>query len=92
MDKYRVELQEFYEGEYLDRIIFECMADDEEHAEEQACDAYPDCMILDVTKELHLDVIAELKRDIEAGDTTAIVGLLELIPEEVLKGYLPEED
>lgn len=92
MDKYIVELQEFYDGEYLDRIIFECMADDVEHAEEQATDAYPDCMIRDATKQLHLDVIAELKRDIEFGDTTAIVDLLQHIPEEILTGYLPEKD
>ena len=38
MNKYTVELQELYEGEYLDSIVFECMADDVGHAVEQARD------------------------------------------------------
>lgn len=48
MNKYTVELQELYQEEYLDAIIFECMADDADHAEEQARDAYFGCEILEV--------------------------------------------
>ena len=39
-----------YEGEYLDSIVFECMADDVGHAVEQARDAYFCCVILEVTQ------------------------------------------
>jgi hypothetical protein len=50
MNKYTVELQELYEGEYLDSIVFECMADDVGHAVEQTRDAYFCCVILKVTQ------------------------------------------
>jgi hypothetical protein len=91
MHEYIVELQEFYDGEYLDRIVFECMADDGDHAYEQASDAYPDCLICDVTRKLHLDVIAELQRDLADGDLSAIVELLENIPDRKLQEYLPQD-
>ena len=48
MKQYVVELQELHQDEYLDAIIFECMADDADHAEEQARDAYFGCEILEV--------------------------------------------
>jgi hypothetical protein len=34
-----------------EKTVFECQADDEEHAEEQALDAYPLCEILSVIDE-----------------------------------------
>jgi len=37
-------------------------------------------------------VIEEIKADIAYGDVTAIEGLLENVPEEVLIDFLPEEE
>ena len=48
MKQYVVELQELHQEEYLDAIIFECMADDADHAEEQALNAYPNGEIINV--------------------------------------------
>jgi hypothetical protein len=48
MKAYIVTLREFYNGEWLDEIIFECSADDFNHAEEQALDAYPDCNVISI--------------------------------------------
>lgn len=36
------------------------------------------------------EVIEQIKRDIEAGDQTAIAELLECIPLNILKGFLSE--
>lgn len=35
--------------------------------------------------------IAQIKKDLEMGDTTAIAELLQAVPEENLKAFLPEE-
>jgi hypothetical protein len=35
-------------------------------------------------------VLEEIKRDIEMGDLTAIAELLQTVPDEILKSYLPE--
>ncbi len=43
------------------------------------------------TQELVDLVIAEIKRDIRKGDTTAVDELLKFVPRENLIGYLPEE-
>jgi|688.fasta_scaffold1965266_2 hypothetical protein len=48
MQEYDVYLREFCDGEWLDEIVFECSADDLNHAEEQALDAYPNCVVLSV--------------------------------------------
>jgi hypothetical protein len=49
MNKYHVNLQEKLDDEFLDEIWFECKADDDSHAREQATNAYPDCKINYVT-------------------------------------------
>jgi len=36
-------------------------------------------------------VVKQIKKDIDAEDTTAIYELLEDVPEKKLKGYLPEK-
>ncbi len=33
------------------RVVFQCLADDFEHAEKQAKSAYPDCIIISIDKE-----------------------------------------
>jgi len=33
------------------RVVFQCSADDFEHAEKQAKSAYPDCIIISIDKE-----------------------------------------
>lgn len=44
-----------------------------------------------MTKQQLIDlVIEEMKKDIASGDVTAIDELLQFVPEEYLKGYLPE--
>lgn len=48
MKEYDVYLREHCDGEWLDEIRFECSADDYGHAEEQALDAYPNCVILSI--------------------------------------------
>ena len=45
MKKYKVSLQESLQNENSDHIVFECMADDEDHAQEKAVDAYFGCVI-----------------------------------------------
>ena len=45
MKKYIINLQEQYDGEFLPEIMFECYADDADHAIEQAEEAYPECKI-----------------------------------------------
>ena len=45
MKKYVINLQEQYDGEFLPAILFECDADDADHAIEQADEAYPECKI-----------------------------------------------
>lgn len=45
MNKYHVNLQEKLDDEFLDKMWFECDADNAEHAKEQATNAYPDCKI-----------------------------------------------
>ena len=44
------------------------------------------------TQELVDLVIAAIKRDIRAGDLTALEELLKFLPRENLIGYLPEEE
>lgn len=43
-------------------------------------------------EQLILNVIAEIQRDLNGGDITAVVEMLEHCPTEVLKGYLPEDE
>jgi hypothetical protein len=43
-----VTLREYHEGKWLDEIIFECSAEDHSHADEQADNAYPNCIILKI--------------------------------------------
>lgn len=50
MNHYTVTLKE-EPGDKL-TIIFNCEADDDDHAEEQAVDAYPGCEIVNVTLEV----------------------------------------
>ena len=33
------------------RVVFQCLADDFEHAEKQARSTYPDCIIISIDKE-----------------------------------------
>lgn len=33
------------------RVVYQCLADDFEHAEKQAKSAYPDCIIISIDKE-----------------------------------------
>ena len=47
-NNYRVTLVESPGDRF--KLIFECFADDEDHAEEQAMDAYPGCTVLHITK------------------------------------------
>jgi hypothetical protein len=48
MQEYDVILREYHEGRWLDEIVFECSADDHAHAQEQAENAYPDCIVMRV--------------------------------------------
>lgn len=50
MNKYKVYLQESLQNEYSDEIVFECMADDEDHVQEQVVDAYFGCVIHSIEK------------------------------------------
>jgi hypothetical protein len=43
-------------------------------------------------KELIDQVIEQMKKDVSYGDWTAIAELLESVPEENLKSFLPEEE
>jgi hypothetical protein len=46
LTEYRVTLKEGAEDKFT--LLFDCMAEDAEHAEEQAFNAYPDCIVLSV--------------------------------------------
>ena len=47
-NNYRVTLKECAEDSFT--LVFDCMADDPDHAEEQASDFYPGCIILNITE------------------------------------------
>ena len=49
LKNYEVELYETPQDN--DAIIFECQAEDEQHAEEQAVNAYPGAIVLDIAKQ-----------------------------------------
>jgi adenine-specific DNA methylase len=46
LTEYRVALKEEEADKFT--LFFDCMAEDDEHAEEQAFNAYPDCIVLSV--------------------------------------------
>lgn len=48
MREYIVTLHEEPGDKFI--IVFPCMADDEDHAEEQAVNAYPQCRIVNIRK------------------------------------------
>lgn len=45
---------------------------------------------MDINQNLIDSVIDQIVRDLEIGDTTALVELLSFLPAEKLQGYLPE--
>lgn len=47
-NNYRVTLHEEQGDTFT--MVFDCFADDEDHAEEQALDMYPDALIVNITK------------------------------------------
>jgi hypothetical protein len=47
-NNYRVTLKEDPEDKFT--LVFDCFADDDDHAEEQAEDMYPGCVIVNITK------------------------------------------
>jgi hypothetical protein len=48
-------------------------------------------MATSIREQLLDDVVEQIQRDLDNGDTTAIYELLEQLPDAVLEAYLPEE-
>lgn len=60
---YTVQLCEREDGDYLTPIIFCCQADSAGHAEEQALDAYPDGLLLQVICDSAYDELPPISPD-----------------------------
>ncbi len=48
-------------------------------------------MATSIREQLLDDVVEQIQRDLDNGDTTAIYELLDHLPDAVLEAYLPEE-
>lgn len=59
LEKYQIILEETKGDDF--RILFDCEAENEEHAKEQTVSAYPNCKIIEVEKQQLKTVTVTLK-------------------------------